>query len=60
MLPNLNSIIEKLSHTFRIEQRIESNDEELSLITESFLGSKLLYSHKMDMLPLLEEMKKRL
>ena len=60
MLPNMNKIIDRLSSAFRIEQRIESTDDKLVLITESFLGTKLLYQHEMDMLPLLEEMKKRL
>jgi hypothetical protein len=60
MLPNMNKIIDRLSSAFRIEQHIESEDDKLVLVTQSFLGTKLLYSHEMDLLPLLDEMKKRL
>ena len=59
-IAQMNKLIDRLSSAFRIEQRIESTDDKLTLVTESFLGTKLLYSHEMDLLPLLDEMKKRL
>jgi hypothetical protein len=60
MLPNLNKIIDRFASAFRIEQRIISTDDELTLVTESFLGTRLLYTHHLDMLPLLEEMRIRI
>ena len=56
----IEKMIEKVSRTFRIEQRIVSTDDKLVLVTDSYIGPKIVYSHEMDLLPLLEEMKKRL
>ena len=56
----IEKMIEKISRTFRIEQRIVSTDDKLVLVTDSYIGPKIVYSHEMDLLPLLEEMKKRL
>jgi hypothetical protein len=58
MIPN--AIIDKLSKAFNIEQEIISNDNELTLVTRSKIKDKVVYEHHLDMLPLLEEMKKRL
>ena len=52
--------LEKLSRTFRIEQKIISTEDKLTLVTESYIGPKIVYTHELDLLPLLEEMKKRL
>ena len=52
--------LEKLARTFRIEQKVISTEDKLVLVTESYIGPKIVYSHELDMLPLLEEMKKRL
>jgi len=60
MIPTLDSLIDKFAKKFRIEQRIVSTDSDLTLVTESYMGTRLLYTHHLDMLPLLEEMKKRL
>ena len=63
-MENLSEVIErlidKISRTFRIEQRIVSTEDKLTLVTDSYVGQKIVYSHELDMLPLLEEMKKRL
>ena len=56
----LQRAVEQLAKTFRLEQRVESSEEELTLVTETYIGSKLLYTHHLDLLPLLEELKKRL
>ena len=58
MIPN--AIIDKLSKHFGIEQEIISNDNELTLVTQSKIKDKVVYEHRLDLLPLLEEMKKRL
>ena len=58
MIPN--AIIDKLSKHFNITQEIISTEDELTLVTKSKIGDKVVYEHSLDMLPLLEEMKKRL
>ena len=54
MIPNLNSIIERLSSAFRIETEIEEKENTEILHTHSYLGTKLLYSHSLDLSPLIE------
>ena len=54
MIPNLNSIIERLSGASRIEQEIIEDGDTVILYTYSYLGTKLRYTHKMDMNPLIE------
>ena len=54
MIPNLNSIIERLSSAFRIETEIEEKENTVILYTHSFLGTKLLYSHSLDLSPLID------
>ena len=56
----IERLVDKISRTFRIEQRVLSTEEKLVLVTESYIGPKIVYTHEMDLLPLLEEMKKRL
>ncbi len=56
----LNPIIDKLSKKFNITQEIVSDSDQLTLVTKSHVGDKVVYEHHLDMLPLLEEMKKRL
>ena len=58
MIPN--AIIDKLSKAFNIEQEIISTDKELTLVTRSKIKDKVVYEHRFDLLPLLEEMRKRL
>jgi hypothetical protein len=60
MIPNLNSIIERLSSAFRIEQEIVEEENTVTLITHSYLGTKLLYSHSMSLDPLIDIAVKRL
>ena len=54
MIPNLNSIIERLSSAFRIETEIIEEENTVTLMTHSYLGTKLLYSHSLDLSPLIE------
>ena len=54
----IEKLIDKFAHTFRIEQRVDK--DKLELITESYLGSKLLYTHTMDLTPLLDIVEERL
>ena len=54
MIPNLNSIIERLSGAFRIEQEIIEDGDTVILVTYSYLGTKLLYKHTMSLDPLIE------
>ena len=56
----LERALEKLAKTFKIEQRIDSTEDTLTLVTDSYIGKKVIYTHELDLLPLLEEMKKRL
>ena len=56
----IEKALEKLARTFRIEQKVISTEEKLVLVTESYIGPKIVYSHELDLLPLVEEMKKRL
>ena len=63
-IPHLPEMIEraleKLAKTFRIEQSIRSTENTLTLVTYSYIGKKVIYTHELDLLPLLDEMKKRL
>jgi len=54
MIPRLNDIIERFASAFRIEQEITEEENTVILSTHSFLGTKLLYSHRMDLTPLLD------
>ena len=54
MLPNMNKIIDRLSSAFRIEQEIIEEKETVTLVTHSFLGTRLLYTHRMSLDPLID------
>ena len=54
MIPNLNKIIERLSSAFRIETEIEEKENTVILHTHSYLGTKLLYSHSLDLSPVID------
>jgi hypothetical protein len=54
MIPNLNSLIDRLSSAFRIEQEIQEEKNTVTLITHSYLGTRLLYTHRMSLDPLIE------
>lgn len=45
----LEKLIDKFAHSFSIEQRIESSDDKITLITESYIGQKMIFTHSMDM-----------
>ena len=57
---SLNPIIDKISKKFNVTQEIVSDSDQLTLITRSHIGDKVVYEHSMDLTPLLEEIKKRL
>jgi hypothetical protein len=54
MFPNMNKIIDRLSSAFRIETEIEEKENTVILHTHSYLGTKLLYSHSLDLSPLID------
>ena len=56
----LNPIIDKISKKFNITQEIVSDSDQLTLVTKSHIGDKVVYEHRLDMLPFVEEIKKRL
>ena len=41
--------LEKLARTFRIEQDIETKNGDLFLVTYSYIGTKIVYTHHMDL-----------
>ena len=45
----LESMINKLARQFRIEQEILEEENTVTLITHSYLGSRLLYTHRMSL-----------
>ena len=58
MLPTLDSLIDKFASKFRIEQRVDP--DKMLLITESYLGHKLLYTHNMPLDPLYDLLRDRI
>ena len=58
MLPSIDSLIDKFASKFRIEQRVDS--ERMVLITDSYLGKRILYRYEMPLDPLYELLKDRL
>ena len=54
MIPKLNDIIDRFASAFRIEQDLEENEDTVILHTRSFMGTRLLYEHAMDLTPLIE------
>lgn len=49
MIPNLNSLIDRFASAFRIEQEIVEEENTVTLITYSYLGTRLLYTHRMSL-----------
>lgn len=49
MLPSIDSLIDKFASKFRIEQEIVEEKNTVTLITYSYLGSRLLYTHSMSL-----------
>ena len=47
MIPSLDSLIERFGRQFRIEQEIIERENTVTLITYSYLGTRLLYTHEM-------------
>ena len=56
----IEKLIDKFAHSFRIETNIVDNEEELSLVTKSYVGNRVIYSHSLDLLPLLDSFKNRI
>ena len=54
MLPTIDSLIDKFASKFRIEQELEEKENTVILHTHSYMGTRLLYSHTMDLTPLIE------
>lgn len=54
----LDSMINKLARQFRIEQRIDP--DRMLLITDSYLGTRIIYTHEMPLDPLYELLRDRL
>ena len=54
MIPNMNKIIDRLSSAFRIEQEIVEEENTVTLMTHSYLGTRLLYSHSMSLDPIID------
>ena len=54
MLPTLDSLIDKFASKFRIEQELEEKENTVILHTHSYMGTRLLYSHTMDLTPLID------
>ena len=53
MLPNLNSLIDRFASAFRITTEIEEKENTVFLHTKSFLGTRLLYEHTLDLSPII-------
>ena len=50
----IEKLIDKFAKQFRIETEIVEDGDTVNLITYSYLGSKLLYTHSLDLSPLLD------
>ena len=59
MLPTLDSLIDKFASKFRIEQEIIEEKNTVTLITHSYMGNRLLYSHSMPLDSLIDIAVKR-
>ena len=49
MLPNFNKLIDRFASAFRIEQEIVEEENTVTLVTHSYLGTRLLYTHRMSL-----------
>ena len=54
MLPTLDSLIDKFASKFRIETHIVEEENTIHLRTYSYLGTRLLYEHTLDLSPLID------
>jgi len=54
MIPSIDSLIDKFASKFRIETEIIEEKDTIHLHTYSYLGSRLLYEHTLDLSPLIE------
>ena len=50
----IEKMINKLAKQFRIETEITETENTIILHTHSYLGTRLLYSHSLDLSPLLD------
>ena len=58
MIPN--AIIDKLSKAFNITQEIVSDSDQLTLVTRSHIGDKVVYEHRFDLDVLVDALEHRL
>lgn len=54
MIPTIDSLIDKFASKFKIETEIVEEKDTIHLRTYSYLGSRLLYEHTLDLSPLIE------
>jgi len=54
MLPTLDSLIDKFASKFKIETEIVEEENTIHLRTYSYLGTRLLYEHTLDLSPLID------
>ena len=54
MIPRLNDIIDRFASAFRLEQEIIEEENTVTLVTYSYLGTRLLYTHRMSLDPLID------
>ena len=52
--------IELIKQKFKVDTEIIDNGTELSLVVRSLFNNEIVYSHKQDLIPLYEAIKKRL
>ena len=45
----LERALEKLARTFRIEQEVLEKNGKITLVTYSYIGTKIVYTHFMDL-----------
>jgi len=43
----LEKLLDKFASSFRLVQRIESSDDQITLVTESYLGPRKIFTHHM-------------
>jgi hypothetical protein len=54
LLPNLNSLIDRFASAFRIETEIVEEKDTIHLKTFSYIGTRLLYEHTLDLSPVID------
>jgi hypothetical protein len=55
-----DKIIHRVAGALRLEQKVVTDHTRILLVSETYLGTKLIYTHEMDLEPLYEAFKERL